>query len=167
MYTLIYCLQMISWFQNCCYICIASLHACSATIRNDAHPWHRISIYRRESPIYFGVTRFSSTELYISSARVIFHAARKVSWDALASSLLRFSGKSIGKTPFETLRTLFQKSWRILFSFSDTNYQEEQYVVLSVHLTSIAELFGSFNFILARSGKCIASLLPTFSYKSI
>ena len=49
---------------------------------------HKITIYRRESPIYFTVTRFLLTELYISSC---FFSLRQFSRPT--QSVLVYSGK--------------------------------------------------------------------------
>ena len=49
---------------------------------------HKITIYRRESPIYFTVTRFLLTELYISSC---FVSLRQFS--RATQSVLVYSGK--------------------------------------------------------------------------
>ena len=77
-------------------------------------PSHKIAIYRSESPIYFTVTRFLLTELYIrhvSSTCVNFHAPRaKRSGILWQVPLITFSDKSIWKTLFETLETRFQKN---------------------------------------------------------
>ena len=52
------------------------------------HFEHKITVYRRESPIYFTVTRFLLTELYISSC---FVSLRQFS--SATQSVLVYSGK--------------------------------------------------------------------------
>ena len=63
-------------------------HQHPARHRQPPHHRHKITIYRRESPIYFTVTRFLLTELYISSC---FVSLRQFS--SATQSVLVYSGK--------------------------------------------------------------------------